>query len=107
MDTCGESQLLPMGKLAITQQMGVQLRDLRLLDPQLATSYPSAILCRERALVVSEHSRLAWSFVLKAATEPRALTLVAAYAGCLLCVAKADVGGWVVRGSTSLCVLGC
>ena len=56
MDGCGESQLLPMGKLAITQQMGVQLRDLRLLDPQLATSYPSAILCRERALVVSQHS---------------------------------------------------
>ncbi|GAB4815414.1 hypothetical protein N2152v2_002460 [Parachlorella kessleri] len=53
MDDRGESQLLPMGKLAITQQMGVQLRDLRLLDPQLATSYPSAILCRERALVVN------------------------------------------------------
>ena len=30
-----------------------QLRDLRLLDPQLATSYPSAILARERALVVN------------------------------------------------------
>jgi magnesium transporter len=34
----------------------VQLRDLRLLDPQLALSYPSAILCREKALVVNlEH----------------------------------------------------
>ena len=33
-----------------------QLRDLRLLDPQLSTSYPSAILCREKALVVNlEH----------------------------------------------------
>ena len=33
-----------------------QLRDLRLLDPQLAMSYPSAILCREKALVVNlEH----------------------------------------------------
>ena len=33
-----------------------QLRDLRLLDPQLALSYPSAILCREKALVVNlEH----------------------------------------------------
>ena len=31
----------------------MQLRDLRLLDPQLATSYPSAILARERALVVN------------------------------------------------------
>ena len=25
----------------------------RLLDPQLATSYPSAILCRDKALVVN------------------------------------------------------
>ena len=34
----------------------MQLRDLRLLDPQLALSYPSAILCREKALVVNlEH----------------------------------------------------
>lgn len=52
-DSRGESQLLHSGKLAITYQMGVQLRDLRLLDPKLATSFPSAILCRERALVVS------------------------------------------------------
>ena len=36
--------------------LALQLRDLRLLDPQLALSYPSAILCRERALVVNlEH----------------------------------------------------
>lgn len=31
----------------------LQLRDLRLLDPQLATSYPSAILARDRALVLN------------------------------------------------------
>lgn len=30
-----------------------QLRDLRLLDPQLATSYPSAILARDAALVLN------------------------------------------------------
>lgn len=30
-----------------------QGRDLRILDPHLLSSYPSAILCRERALVVS------------------------------------------------------
>ncbi len=30
-----------------------QLRDLRILDPALATSYPSAILCRDRAIVVN------------------------------------------------------
>lgn len=52
-DNKGESLLLHSGKMAITQQMGVQLRDLRLLDPKLATSYPSAILCRERALVLN------------------------------------------------------
>ena len=34
----------------------MQLRDLRLLDPQLHFSYPSALLCRDKALVVNlEH----------------------------------------------------
>ncbi len=43
-------------KSALTHELGIQLRDLRLLDPQLAHSYPSAILCREKALVVNlEH----------------------------------------------------
>lgn len=43
-------------KHEITQQLGVQLRDLRLLDPQLHSSYPSALLCRDKALVVNlEH----------------------------------------------------
>lgn len=32
---------------------GPQLRDLRLLDPVLATSYPSAILARDSALVLN------------------------------------------------------
>lgn len=48
--------LLQADKHAITQQLGVQLRDLRLLDPQLHSSYPSALLCRDKALVVNlEH----------------------------------------------------
>ena len=43
-------------KHALTQALGVQPRDLRLLDPHLATSYPTAILCRDKALVVNlEH----------------------------------------------------
>lgn len=43
-------------KLSITQELGIQVRDLRLLDPAMATSYPSAILCREKALLVNmEH----------------------------------------------------
>lgn len=33
--------------------VGWQLRDLRVLDPQLSTSYPSAILARETCLVVN------------------------------------------------------
>jgi hypothetical protein len=37
----------------------LQGRDLRIMDPSLATSYPSAILCREKALVVSlEHIKV-------------------------------------------------
>ena len=43
-------------KHALVHQLGVQLRDLRLLDPHLNTSYPSALLCRDKALVVNlEH----------------------------------------------------
>ena len=49
-------RFLQADKHAITQQLGVQLRDLRLLDPQLHNSYPSALLCRDKALVVNlEH----------------------------------------------------
>lgn len=48
--------LFQADKHEITQQLGVQLRDLRLLDPQLHASYPSALLCRDKALVVNlEH----------------------------------------------------
>jgi hypothetical protein len=40
-----------------------QGRDLRIMDPSLATSYPSAILCREKALVVSlEHIKVRPSY---------------------------------------------
>lgn len=52
-DREGHASVFQPHKLEITQQMGVQLRDLRLLDPLLATSYPSAILCRPAALVVN------------------------------------------------------
>ena len=48
--------LLQADKLSITQELGIQVRDLRLLDPAMSTSYPSAILCREKALLVNmEH----------------------------------------------------
>ena len=53
---CSASPHLQADKLSITQQLGVQVRDLRLLDPAMATSYPSAILCRDKALLVNmEH----------------------------------------------------
>ncbi|KAL4428791.1 hypothetical protein ABPG77_005229 [Micractinium sp. CCAP 211/92] len=48
-----EVRHLELAKMRVTAGLGVQLRDLRLLDPQLATSYPSAILARERAIVVN------------------------------------------------------
>ena len=37
----------------LTHELGVQTRDLRILDPKFSTNYPSAILCRENALVVN------------------------------------------------------
>jgi len=52
-DTEGSTSMVSLNKHQLTQTLGVQLRDLRLLDPKLATSYPSAILCRDRSLVVN------------------------------------------------------
>ncbi len=67
--------LLQADKHAITQKLGVQLRDLRLLDPQLHFSYPSALLCRDKALVVNlEHIKCIITkdevFVLNADEDP-------------------------------------
>lgn len=55
-DQDGVSSIIQAEKNELTQQLGVQLRDLRVLDPYLAASYPSAILSRDKALVVNlEH----------------------------------------------------
>lgn len=55
-DRNGTSSIIQAEKNELTHQLGVQLRDLRVLDPYLAASYPSAILSRDRALVVNlEH----------------------------------------------------
>lgn len=55
-DQDGISSIIQAEKNELTQQLGVQLRDLRVLDPYLAASYPSAILSRDKALVVNlEH----------------------------------------------------
>jgi len=52
-DTEGSTSMVTLNKHQLTQTLGIQLRDLRLLDPKLATSYPSAILCRDRSLVIN------------------------------------------------------
>lgn len=51
-DVSGKSSLIAVDRHKLTQELGVQLRDLRLLDPK-SSSNPSAILPRERALVVA------------------------------------------------------
>eukprot|EP00878_Enallax_costatus_P015018 GHUV01015725.1.p1 GENE.GHUV01015725.1~~GHUV01015725.1.p1 ORF type:complete len:308 (+),score=82.34 GHUV01015725.1:374-1297(+) len=58
-DQNGETSMMQADKYKLTHKLGVQGRDLRIMDPSLATSYPSAILCREKALVVSlEHIKV-------------------------------------------------
>lgn len=55
-DAEGVATMLHADKYRLTHKLGVQTRDLRVMDPNLATTYPSAILCREKALVVNlEH----------------------------------------------------
>lgn len=58
-DSNGNASMMTTYKTDVAAKMGIQVRDLRLLDPKLATSYPSAILCREHALVVNlEHIKM-------------------------------------------------
>lgn len=52
-DAEGQSQIVEMDRHRLTHELGVQARDLRILDPKFSTNYPSAILCRENALVVN------------------------------------------------------
>ncbi|KAL3154514.1 hypothetical protein ABBQ32_013975 [Trebouxia sp. C0010 RCD-2024] len=55
-EASGSTSIMQADKISITQELGIQVRDLRLLDPAMATSYPSAILCRDKALLVNmEH----------------------------------------------------
>ena len=50
-DRNGESKILEMDKYDIMQRVRIYARDLRILEPVL--SYPSAILCRERAIILN------------------------------------------------------
>lgn len=52
-DQYGSNSLVRADKMQLTQQLGLQLRDLRVLDPSLACSYPSALFCRNKALIVN------------------------------------------------------
>lgn len=52
-DSTGTAAMVSLNRTQLTQALGIQVRDLRLLDPKLATSYPSAILCRDHSLVVN------------------------------------------------------
>ena len=52
-DAEGNSQIMATDRHRLTHELGVQTRDLRILDPKFSTNYPSAILCREKALVVN------------------------------------------------------
>ncbi|RZR74888.1 hypothetical protein BHM03_00045560 [Ensete ventricosum] len=50
-DSSGNSQVITLDKIALLRRCGLPSRDLRLLDPVFV--YPSAILGRENAIVVS------------------------------------------------------
>lgn len=52
-DNEGKSQIVATDRHRLTHELGLQARDLRLLDPKFSTNYPSAILCRDQALVVN------------------------------------------------------
>lgn len=49
----GESSVFKKDKQAMTHELGIQIRDLRLLDPLMTSTYPSAILCRDKALIIN------------------------------------------------------
>lgn len=52
-DTQGETNIVAMDRHKLIHELGVQPRDLRVLDPKFSTNYPSAILCRDKAIVVN------------------------------------------------------
>lgn len=58
-ESSGVTSLVQADKYKLTHKLGVQTRDLRLMDPNLTSTYPAAILVRDRALVVNlEHIKV-------------------------------------------------
>ena len=49
-DAEGRASVARVDKASLAAELGVQARDLRLLDPHFNHSYPSAILCRDRVI---------------------------------------------------------
>lgn len=51
MNTSGEGTILDVDKYDIMHRVQIHARDLRILDPNL--SYPSAIMCREKVIILN------------------------------------------------------
>ncbi|EIE22140.1 cora-domain-containing protein [Coccomyxa subellipsoidea C-169] len=52
-DDRGDAWIIEADRSLLTAQLNLHSRDLRLLDPMLTQIHPSAILCRERVLLVN------------------------------------------------------
>jgi hypothetical protein len=53
-------------KYKLTTKLGIQTRDLRLLDPHFTATYPSCILCRDQSVVVNlEHIKVTITIPMK------------------------------------------
>ena len=52
-DADGSGRVILLGKHQISMALQLPVRDLRMLDPQLATTFPAALLVRENAIVVN------------------------------------------------------
>jgi magnesium transporter len=52
-DASGDMTWLQLDKHGIAQRCGVPLRDLRVLEPGLTTSFSTTLLCRERTMVIN------------------------------------------------------
>ena len=89
-NTPGETTVIQADKHVITQALGVQIRDLRLLDPQLSTSYPSAILCREQALVRPGFSLLTLAFAYISPCYICSMQVMLCQAQCEACTAGGE-----------------
>lgn len=52
-DIRGDKSFMFMGKVATSRRIGVPLRDLRMLEPQLVGQYPNTIMSRDKVILVN------------------------------------------------------